>query len=157
MSIEIDYNLGVANFSVNIEAAGDKSTYKGNFKVKCILSPLEYIQSDATYRELLGKTNPQFANDYVAQLSYALSQLKYRIISSPSWFKSETNSINGSHVDDRVLLYVLDKTIECEEKYRKGIEERYNKARNEVKEAIDNGTLNDGKKQESEELEDDLE
>lgn len=151
MEIDIDYNMGTAEFFVNLEAAADKSTYKGNFKVKCVLSPLDYIQSDGTYRELLGKTNPQFANEYVAQLAYALSQLKYRIISNPSWFDNSVNGIKGSNVDDRILLYVLDKAIQAEEQYRKGIEEKYNKAKDDVKEAIDDGTLNDGKQVETEE------
>lgn len=151
MEIDIDYNMGTAEFFVNLEAAADKSTYKGNFKVKCVLSPLDYIQSDGTYRELLGKTNPQFANEYVAQLAYALSQLKYRIISNPSWFDNSVNGIKGSNVDDRILLYVLDKAIQAEEQYRKGIEEKYKKAKDDVKEAIDDGTLNDGKQVETEE------
>ena len=151
MEIDIDYNMGTAEFFVNLEAAADKSTYKGNFKVKCVLSPLDYIQSDGTYRELLGKTNPQFANEYVAQLAYALSQLKYRIISNPSWFDNSVNGIKGSNVDDRILLHVLDKAIQAEEQYRKGIEEKYNKAKDDVKEAIDDGTLNDGKQVETEE------
>lgn len=151
MEIDIDYNMGTAEFFVNLEAAADKSTYKGNFKVKCVLSPLDYIQSDGTYRELLGKTNPQFANEYVAQLAYALSQLKYRIISNPSWFDNSVNGIKGSNVDDRILLHVLDKAIQAEEQYRKGIEEKYKKAKDDVKEAIDDGTLNDGKQVETEE------
>ena len=151
MEIDIDYNMGTAEFFVNLEAAADKSTYKGNFKVKCVLSPLDYIQSDGTYRELLGKTNPQFANEYVAQFAYALSQLKYIIISNPSWFDNSVNGIKGSNVDDRILLHGLDKAIQAEEQYRKGIEEKYKKAKDDVKEAIDDGTLNDGKQVETEE------
>jgi hypothetical protein len=150
MSISVDYNLGTAEFFVNIEAAADKSTYKGRFVVKCVLSPLDYIQSDATYRELLGKTNPQYANEYVSQLSYALSQLKYRIKLCPSWFENSSNGIKGSHVDDNILLHILDKAIEAEELYRNGIEEKYKKAREEVKKAVDDGTLNDGRKVEQE-------
>jgi hypothetical protein len=153
MEIKIDYNMGTAEFFVNIEAAADKSTYKGHFKVKCILSPLDYIQSDATYRELLGKTNPQLADAYVSQLAYALSQLKYRIISNPSWFDNDVNGIKGSGVDDKILLYILDKTIEAEEKYRNGIEDKYKKAREEVQESIDNGKLNDGKQIETDDEE----
>jgi hypothetical protein len=151
MEIQIDYNTGTAEFFVNLEAAADKSTYKGHFKVKCVLSPLDYIQSDATYRELLGKTNPQLADAYVSQLAYALSQLKYRIISNPSWFDNDVNGIKGSGVDDKILLFILDKTIEAEEQYRKGVEEKYEKAKNDVKEAIDDGTLNDGKQAEIDE------
>jgi hypothetical protein len=153
MSIDIDYNLGIASFAINLEAAGTKETFKGNFKVKCILSPLDYIQSDATYRELLGKSSPQLVDQYVAQLAYALSQLKYRVTQSPSWFKNDINGIDGSHVDDKILLYIFDKAIEAEEQYREGVEERYNKAREEVKESIDDGTLNDGKEQVEEETE----
>lgn len=145
MSLEIDYYMGTATFFVDIVAAADKSTYKGQFKVKCILSPLEYINSDSTYRELLGKTNPQFASDYVSQLAYALSQLKYRIIDSPSWYRNESSGIHGSSVDDKILLHVFEKTIECEEKYREGMEKRYKEAKKEVIEAIDKGVLGDGK------------
>jgi hypothetical protein len=65
----------------------------------------------------------------VSQLAYALSQLKYRIISNPSWFDNDVNGIKGSGVDDKILLYILDKTIEAEEQYRNGIEEKYEKAR----------------------------
>jgi hypothetical protein len=34
MEIKIDYNMGTAEFFVNIEAAADKSTYKGPLQSK---------------------------------------------------------------------------------------------------------------------------
>ena len=151
MNIEIDFYMGTATFFVDMVAAADKATYKGQFKVKCILNPLEYINSDALYRELLGKTNPQYASEYVSQLAYALSQLKYRIIKSPSWFKNNSTGVDGSNVDDKILLQIFEKTIQAEEDYRKGIEERYNSAKEEVKKAIDTGELSDGNKQEEQE------
>jgi len=147
--ITIDYQTGTATFLVNMEASSDKSTYKGMFKVKCILSPLEYVNSDAMYRELLGKTNPQFASDYVGQICYALSQLKYRVMDSPDWFKNKENGINGSHIDDSILLYILDKAVDAESQYREGIEERYKKARESVRKAMDDGELKEDKKEDN--------
>lgn len=151
MEPTIDYYTGTAEFFVNIEAAANKQTYQGQFKVKCVLSPLEYIQSDATYRELLGKTNPQFATEYVAQLAYALAQLKYRLMDSPSWYKNEVNGIDGSNVDDKILLHIFEKAIQCEEDYRKGMEERSKQAKERVKKAVDDGELTSKEEQKTEE------
>lgn len=156
---QIDYMMGTASFYINIEANSNKETLKGTFKIKCVLSPLEYINADSMYRELLGKTNPQYASEYVSQLCYALSQLKYRIVQSPAWFKNAETGINGSSIDDNILLYVLDKCVEAEADYRKGVEERYEKAREAVRKAVDDGSLNDGaekQKEDGDELEDDL-
>lgn len=146
----IDYFSGTATFMVNIESGVTKTTYRGVFKVKCVLSPLEYIHADGFYRELIGKSNPQFVADYVAQLCYALSQLKYRVMDCPDWFKNKETGILGSGVDDNVLLFVLDKTVDCELQYREGIKERYEKARESVKKAIDDKELTSGKEESGE-------
>lgn len=151
MENEINYFMGTATFHVDMEGGSNRQTYKGIFKVKCILNPLEYLQSDALYRQLLGKDNPQYASEYVSQLCYALSQLKYRIIDCPDWFNNKETGIKGSSIDDNILLYVLDKAVECEEEYREGIKEKFKKARKEVQEAVDDGSLNNGTKVEEEE------
>lgn len=141
MSVEtIDFHEGTAIFYVDMESGSDKTTYKGAFKAKCILSPLEYIQADSYYRELVGKSNPHLVSDYVGQLCYALSQIKFRLIEYPEWFKGKKTGIVGD-IDDSILLYVLDKIIDIEQKYREGIEERYKKAREHVKKAVDDGEL----------------
>jgi hypothetical protein len=143
--VNIDYYTGTATFFVDTESGSTGTIYKGIFKVKCILSPLEYINADALYRELIGKTNPQFASEYVGQLCYALSQLKFRIMDCPDWFKNRETGIHGSNADDSVLLHVLDKAIDAEAQYREGMKERYEKARHSVKKAIDDKELTDGK------------
>jgi len=145
--ITIDYQTGTATFFIDMEASADRSVYKGIFKVKCVLSPLEYINADSMYRELLGKTNPQYASDYVGQLCYALSQLKYRVMDSPDWFKNRENGINGSSIDDTILLYILDKAVDSEAQYRDGIKERYENAKKSVRKAIDDGELKSDKKE----------
>lgn len=144
MNNNIDYYMATATFRVNIESSSSKAIHKGVFKVKCVLSPLEYINSDAFYRQLLGKHNPQFASDYVNQLCYALSQLKYRIIDAPEWFDNKETGVIGSSVDDNILLHVLDKAVEIESEYREGVVEQYKAAKEEVVEAIDEGNLTNG-------------
>lgn len=144
MKIQIDHMMGTATFAVNIETSASKETLKGMFKVKCILSPMQYIQSDSLYRELLGKTNPQFANDYVGNLCYALSQLKYRIIEAPEWFGSDESGVRGSSVEDNVLLHILDRSVEAEDTYRKAMEEKYESAKKAVKDAFDKDELDTG-------------
>ena len=150
IEVSIDYFAGTATFMVNVEAGVTKTTYKGVFKVKCVLSPLEYIHADGFYRELIGKSNPQFVADYVGQLCYALSQLKYRVMDCPDWFKNKENGIHGSSIDDNVLLHILDRTVDCELQYREGIKERYDKARESVKKAIDDKELTSGKEEKEE-------
>ena len=144
--------MATATFQISMEAASNRATYKGSFKVKCILSPLDVINADALYRKLLGTTNPNFASDYVGSLSYALAQLKYRIIDSEAWFKNNTD-IHGSHTDDAILLHIFDEAVECESDYRAGIEEKYQKAKQAVVEAVDKGTLTDGKQEVKDEQE----
>lgn len=155
MEDQIDLFTGTATFYVDIVGSSNKQTYKGVFKVKCVLNPLEYTQSDAMFRQLLGKDNPQYATEYVSQICYALSQLKYRIMDCPDWFKNKETGIHGSSIDDNILLYVLDKAVECESDYRDGVDEKYKKARKEVQEAVDSGSLNNGRNQQQEEEEDD--
>jgi hypothetical protein len=150
-NIQIDYNMGTATFLINEEGSASKTTYKGVFKVKCVMSPLEYINSDALYRELLGKVNPQLASKYISELCYTISQLKYRVMDVPSWYKNTSTGIDGSHIDDNVLFSILDKATEAEMEYRRGIEEKYKKARDEVKKAVDEKTLTDGEEEEKSE------
>jgi hypothetical protein len=156
METQIDYIMGTAIFTVDKEASTTKETFKGIFKVKCILSPLEYIQSDAMYRELLGKTNPQFASNYVSELCYAYSQLKYRIVDAPTWFK-DGGAIPGSTTPDNVLIYILEKAVEAEQKFRTGIEEKYKKAKDEIKEAVDSGKLSKDKEETEDEFDKEFE
>jgi len=143
MKYDMDIFSGTASFSVSIDASSNKQTYNGLFKVKCILSPLEYINSDSLYRELLGKTNPQMASEYVSNLCYALSQLKYRMIESPTWFKTDSVSLDGSDIDDKILMHILDLAVGAENEYRTKIEEKYSVAKEEVKKAVENDDFND--------------
>jgi hypothetical protein len=142
--IDIDLYMGTATFFVNVESAATKTTYRGPFKVKCLLNAFDYIKADATFRELLGEKNAEFANDYVTQLCYAFSQLKHRVIEHPAWFR-DPDGIIGGGLEDNVVLFVLEKCVEAEDQYRKGIEAKYKKSKGEVKKAIDDADIGPAK------------
>jgi hypothetical protein len=150
-SIKVDHYMGTGTFFINVQAKANKTTYRGQFKVKCLLSALDYINSDAYFRELLGKTNPEYANEYVTQLCYTYSQLKYRVMEAPEWFLQNDTGNPGGQLEDNVLTEILDNCVKVEEKYRKEMEEKYEKAKGTVKKAIDEGELNNGEEKEKEE------
>jgi len=104
-----------AKFDVNIIGERTNSTYMGNFRVKCILSPLEEIKADRMYRELVG-VNPHLASEHVSQMAYALSQLNFRVLESPPFWNQ--GEIPGGHIEDKnVILDIFDKTVEAQVTY----------------------------------------
>ena len=84
-------------------------TYNGSFKFRCYLSPTEDLTANRLYRELLGP-NAILASEDDSYLAYALTQLKYRVISAPPfWYTPQQNGeMPGSIPDRNVILAVLD-------------------------------------------------
>lgn len=104
-----------AVFDLNILGDRTNQTYMGTFKVKCLLSPLEEIEADKVYRELLGP-NSHLAQEHVRQQAFALAQLDQRIIEAPPFWDNQI--LGGGHIKDRnMVLEVLEKAIEAQEKY----------------------------------------
>lgn len=128
-----------AKFDIAIDGNITKQTYIGKFKVKCLLSPLEEIEADKIYRELLGN-NYHLSEDIIKQKAFALAQLKVRIIEYPPFW--ENDYIGGGHLpDSNVLMEVLDKAIEAQEKFIEGkIKEKKERTETLTK-AIKNKTI----------------
>ena len=104
-----------SSFIINMIGSHTNNSYMGTFKVKCLLSPLEEIQADKTYRSLLGD-NSHLALAHVRQYAFALSQLQQRIIEAPPFWQNEY--IGGGHIlDQNIISEVLNKAIEAQEKY----------------------------------------
>ena len=141
----------IAEFSINICGDNTRNTYMGNFKVKCLTSPYEQLQSDKLYRELLGD-NPYYASDVSKNYAFTLSQLKYRIIESPPfWANPDQPNIPGGHIkDSNVLSEVLEKAIEARDKFILTKEEEFSKMQERIKNKITNKEI---KKELSEEEE----
>ena len=91
-------------------------SYMGEFCVKTIISPLDSIKIDRLYRELLGSINPHLASDATQNYAFALSQLKYRVLEMPEFFKNK--ELDGGHLDASVLVEIINLAIEAEEEYK---------------------------------------
>lgn len=125
-----------ADFDIN--EIGDKTnqSYMGHFKVKCLLSPMEEIAADKTYRELLGM-NSHLAQEHIRQQAFALAQLDQRLIEFPPFW--ENTSLGGGHIQDRnIILHVLDRAIEAQEEFCKKKRDELRKKQEELTNLIKN-------------------
>jgi hypothetical protein len=122
-----------ASFSIQEIGQSDFVTYIGSFKVKCVLSPIEHIKIDRLYRELLGMYS-SMATEHARNLSFALAQLKYRIIQAPPFWKDD--EIDGGKVDGNIILKILDQSIECEQKFKDRQKEKLKSMQTKLTEAI---------------------
>jgi hypothetical protein len=99
-------------------------TYVGAFRFKCYLSPLQQIAADRERREILG---PQIlaAPEHESFLAYALTQLKYRIITSPPfWASANPATLAGDIADENVIAAVLDAALGAEMKYKSQLKKK---------------------------------
>lgn len=103
----------------DIKLDGDiNGTYLGSFRFKCYLSPLQQIAANREYREILGP-NPSFADEHASFLAYALTQLKYRIVSAPPfWNSANPATMSGDLPDENIIAAVLDAALGAEIKYK---------------------------------------
>ena len=99
-------------------------TYVGAFRFKCYLSPLQQIAANREYREILGP-NPSFASEHESFLAYALTQLKYRIITAPPFWASQSPaSLAGDIADENIISAVLDAALGAEIKYKSQLKKK---------------------------------
>jgi hypothetical protein len=141
-NISIDNNIAIWDMKIDGDIAG---TYTGIFKFRCFLSPTQLISAGKEYRNMLGEHHIT-APEYEANLAYALTQLKYRVISAPPfWSSTLQNSIlEGDIADVNVILAVLDAAMESEFLYREELKTKKEKAL-EVSKKIAESLLNQGK------------
>lgn len=99
--------------------------YMGKFKFRCFLTPIQRISANRDYRELLG-ANPTLVTEDEDRLAYALTQLKYRIISFPPFWDTET--MPGDIPDHNIIQLVLEASVLSESKFRKQLEEKKKQA-----------------------------
>lgn len=96
-------------------------TYIGEFKFRCFLTPIQKISANREMRDLLGD-QMTMAPEHEANLAFALTQLKYRVISAPPFWNS--GSTPGDIPDSNVIMSVLDAAIAAEIKYLEQITKR---------------------------------
>lgn len=130
-------------------------TYAGIFKFKCYLTPLQQIAAGKEQRALLGEL-AALAPEHQSFLAYALTQLKYRIVSAPPFWNSvsPSSSYGGDLPDEDILEKVLDAAIRSELKYKEQIQIRKEKALKQTEELID--VIDKSKEKEIKDLDKDL-
>jgi hypothetical protein len=108
-----------ATWDMGIIQGDVHGTYSGTFKFRCFLTPTQNLAAAREYRELLG---PQLmlAPESDGHTAFALTQCKYRILSSPPFWTAplQNGEMPGNIPDLNVILAVLDAAISSETKYR---------------------------------------
>lgn len=101
-----------------------QGTYAGAFRFKCYLSPLQQIAANREYREIMGP-NPTFASEHESFLAYALTQLKYRIMTAPPFWASQSPAtLAGDIADENIISAVLDAALGAEIKYKSQLKKK---------------------------------
>lgn len=133
--VRLDQN-GVASWDINYH--GDVSgTYLGTFRFRCSLTPLQYVDADRDFRDLLG-TNAQFASTHAENLAYALAQLRHRIIEAPPFWTDGGGRYGGAAVKDHdVIDLVLEAAVQSELKYRSELRKRHAEAIEKIKKQVE--------------------
>lgn len=155
--INVIIENGFGNWNINMVGTVN-GTYMGSFKFRCYLTPTQEIAADREYRELLG-ANPAFASEHVSFTAYALTQLKYRVVSAPPFWASTMSSsgYSGDLPDQEVLAAVLNAAMECEVTYRDQLKKQKLEAVERSRIEIEKRMYGSSKKDEESEVEDDEE
>lgn len=133
--ISID-SQGIASWDLNITAPIG-GTYQGAFKFRTGLSPIQEIEADRDYRDLLGK-NAEFAATHIESLAYALAQLRHRVVSGPPFWFDGVSKFPGSQVrDQEILQIVFEASVAAEVKYRKLLQDKHKSAVERLTKAIE--------------------
>lgn len=144
----------VATWEINTTGSIN-GTYIGTFRFRCFLTPLQQIAAGREERELIG-VNMSLAPEHEKFLAFALTQLKYRVISSPPfWASANPNgNMSGDIPDEEVINMILSAAIDSEAKYKNELKSRKEEAIKRAKtasEAIVKAELEE--KEENDELE----
>lgn len=133
---DIVIESGSASWDINTsEAIG--GTYMGTFKFRCVLSPMQIIEANRDYRELLG-IHPASADPTADNLAYALSQLRQRVILAPPFWELNQTKFGGSNVKDiGVIDLVLEASFAAEVKYREELKQKHSQSLVRLKQALE--------------------
>lgn len=127
---------GTATWAIEITTKLGQ-TYQGVFQFRTILTPMQLIEADRDYRDLIGK-NAEFASSIVENLSYILTQLKQRIIKSPPFWNAGSELFPGGQIkDNEVLNLVFEAAMASEDKFRQNLNELHKKSLEKIKAALE--------------------
>jgi proline dehydrogenase len=102
--------------------------YEGVFEVRKVLTPAQKSMADFERRAFLG--NPGSNEDIdreVAELAFAIGQLKVRVVKGPKWF-SESNGLK-TFLDQNILIELTKQVLEVELKFKTDLKAKADKAK----------------------------
>lgn len=127
---------GNASWEINMTAPIG-GTYQGLFQFRTILSPIQQIEADRDYRELLGPS-ASLVSTHVDNLAYSLSQLRQRVIKAPPFWDDGASRFKGSHIrDEEIIQAVYEAAVLSETKFRAQIKEKHKASIDRLKAAIE--------------------
>lgn len=133
--ISLNTEEGTATWNLTFQGRMG-GTYMGTFKFRCSLTPTQYLDADRDFRDLLGK-NAELAGTHAEDVAYSLAQLRQRVMEAPPFWNDGGRYGGGGVKDHDVLSKVLNAAIASELKLRKELEERHEKAINQLKEFLE--------------------
>ena len=104
----------VFSFVVDLTGESSGDNYKGKFSSKLLLSHREQLFQDRERRRLLGE-NPEQASVRAMNQAQVFSELRIRLVETPSWWKDSDGGLDL--VDDDVVAGVYAKVKEALEEY----------------------------------------
>jgi len=121
---------GTATFNISIIGNRTMIPYFGNFKIKCLLNANEYVKANKEFSDQMGLNG---SINEAEEISFALIQLRHRLLETPPFWKSENGVINGGDLEDyNVITHIFNTCMEAEKQYKEMMEENYNKTKEKV-------------------------
>ena len=108
---DITINGSTATYTFSHQSL-TQGTLIGSFTFKCFLLPSEKLAIGREKRQLLGEFE-QLATEGERFLAYALSELKYRVNSSPS-FWNQDDQFPGNISEQDIIFKVVDAALYAE-------------------------------------------
>lgn len=137
--VDIDVDNAISTFRIDLVGINTQESYKGVFKVKCLLTPYDTIAADKLYRDLIGGKISE-AHPHATSLAFALSQLKYRVIKYPPFWKN--TQLLGSHiVDHNILMEVINIALYSQQEFLKMKKDEALRIEKELTDKINSGII----------------
>lgn len=143
MSQQFIFDKSTASVVITVLDEVKDTEERGIFKFRCHLTPMDIIDTDAFYRELIG-VRPSESDRVADRMAYSLSQLRYRVIDAPEWWKKDPegrSQIWGGHCNKNVVVEVFNVAVTAETLYLEKLKKESKHARQILEEKFDSGEI----------------
>jgi hypothetical protein len=120
---EITITGNVAKWTLPPTQGEMLGTYTGHFEFKTYLTPTQMLEAGREYRSLLGNL-PEYASEKEKNISFALVELKYRVIKAPPFWTAtlQESGYAGNIPDLNIIVMVLEKAMVAESMFQEKLQ-----------------------------------